>query len=515
MHHVWSQFTEIKYDNWGELITRGINFSRSGDTPDSDLVDFVSWLDHFINHDGSFVSDPYELKYDGYNPANMQARYLTSKHPNPHLVNNGDTFEPSEADAIESYKKHDWVGINDFFHESLCLFYFRFATNNPKDDAQRYVEEKCTCSVRQKSSVSAVHVMHHDRGHRSTLLDLSPTTINKVMNLTKIDRPLFKHILQDFIRDMIWLESALGRRILCDEKLETATKELAYLDLSVAETYYFLKGDKNNFNSEMEEQNDSGFIVVSIFKNEAMNFAEWISHYLWQGASHFYLIDNGSTDDWKSTILSKHLEKITVISYEARHVQIRSYNSLLPMLQQKHPHDWALVVDLDEFLFGKPPEKIASYLLKVSNDIGQVTIPWTMFGSSNHTSHPESVRCSFVRCSNHTEDTPSIYSTCKVHANTKGIARISRVESFNIHKHLMITPHLPGFQTHYETKNLQLNHYAIQSKDYFEKIKLKRGDVSHSSLDSIRGWDYFNNYNNAFSGREDTELCSILGCCKD
>jgi len=33
-----------------------------------------------------------------------------------------------------------------------------------------------------------------------------------------------------------------------------------------------------------------------------MKFAEYISHYLWQGASHFYLIDCNLTDNWMSAV---------------------------------------------------------------------------------------------------------------------------------------------------------------------------------------------------------------------
>jgi len=37
--------------------------------------------------------------------------------------------------------------------------------------------------------------------------------------------------------------------------------------------------------------------VIAIFKNETMNLKMWLEHYLWQGVDHFFLIDNGSTDD--------------------------------------------------------------------------------------------------------------------------------------------------------------------------------------------------------------------------
>merc|ERR1719343_610961 len=112
-----------------------------------------------------------------------------------------------------------------------------------------------------------------------------------------------------------------------------------------------------------------------------MNLAEWISHYRWQGASHFYLIDNGSTDDWKDKV--KDFEDLmTVKRDEKRHIQKSVYNSLLPTLQKNHPNDWVLIVDLDEFLYARPPETIPSYLSMTPHDISQVLVNWKMFGSS-------------------------------------------------------------------------------------------------------------------------------------
>ena len=60
---------------------------------------------------------------------------------------------------------------------------------------------------------------------------------------------------------------------------------------------------------------------------------------------------------------------------------------------------------------------------------------------------------------------------------------------------------------------LQLNHYQIQSKEYFEKIKMVRGDVSNKSWDSMRTWKYFEENDKLNSDVTDLELCSILGCC--
>ena len=42
--------------------------------------------------------------------------------------------------------------------------------------------------------------------------------------------------------------------------------------------------------------------VGAIFKNEAHEIREWIRHYLYHGADHFYLIDDGSTDNYEEQI---------------------------------------------------------------------------------------------------------------------------------------------------------------------------------------------------------------------
>ena len=42
--------------------------------------------------------------------------------------------------------------------------------------------------------------------------------------------------------------------------------------------------------------------VLAMFKNESMIIKEWINHYIEEGVEHFYLIDNGSTDDYYEKI---------------------------------------------------------------------------------------------------------------------------------------------------------------------------------------------------------------------
>ena len=43
---------------------------------------------------------------------------------------------------------------------------------------------------------------------------------------------------------------------------------------------YFCKCPKSKDKAHSNPKKDNGFVVIAVFKNEAMNFAEWISYYL-------------------------------------------------------------------------------------------------------------------------------------------------------------------------------------------------------------------------------------------
>jgi hypothetical protein len=41
---------------------------------------------------------------------------------------------------------------------------------------------------------------------------------------------------------------------------------------------------------------------------------------------------------------------------------------------------------------------------------------------------------------------------------------------------------------------IQLNHYPIQSLEFFQKVKMTRGDVSSSAYENVRDLSYFHRY---------------------
>lgn len=250
--HLYSQFTECKYDSWGKYVTKGTHFPKTGINATNDEVDFNSWLGHFVESDGTF----HEPDYNCYHPANFQARFMGTDlsemgdsndiyHHVNSITDKAHKFEPNVALAIDNTKNHDFVAITDFFHESTCLLFYRLEFADGTESAKNiedFISDKCHCEGRRLNDVE-VHITHHEGGHRSSMLDLPTSILDKIDALTKIDVILYKNALEQFLREIIWLESdeALGRTVLCEDKLEKSTEELLYIGMNVAEVYNELK----------------------------------------------------------------------------------------------------------------------------------------------------------------------------------------------------------------------------------------------------------------------------------
>ena len=98
--------------------------------------------------------------------------------------------------------------------------------------------------------------------------------------------------------------------------------------------------------------------IISMFKNEATIIESWLQHYIDEGVEHFYLIDNGSTDNFKSRI-NRFMHKITLISDNTRFPAV---NNIGPQqyLQNKYfldkvkkESEWVFICDIDEYLYNK------------------------------------------------------------------------------------------------------------------------------------------------------------------
>lgn len=241
------------------------------------------------------------------------------------------------------------------------------------------------------------------------------------------------------------------------------------------------------------QESNIRFGVMAIFKNEAMGIREWIEHYKWQGADKILLLDNNSTDDWRDKIVGLE-DIVTVLAAPKNHVQAANYREIgIPWLRENGIQVVA-TVDIDEYMFGVDGRTLKEHVIEIfgsENRPSQFTCRWTMFGSSGHITQPKNIRTSFTWKKSDLAD----IKTTKPVTWVDDIREIYGPHAFDVTGETRGCP--PG---------IQVNHYAIQSREYFEKVKMTRGDVAMTA--NPRDWAYFNSYD--YHEEEDLNLKSLV-----
>jgi len=234
--------------------------------------------------------------------------------------------------------------------------------------------------------------------------------------------------------------------------------------------------------------------IVAIFKNEGHALKEWIEHYLREGVEQFFLVDNGSTDGYE---LHGYEDKVEIWINPKKHAQVELINHYL---QKAKKYDWVLVVDLDEFMYARNGFKtIKEYLRTVPPSVHEIHVPWKLFGSSGHIKQPKSIIQGFTKRQKY----PDKFGTSNmVFTETKSIVRGSALKNIGVHVHTKTHKQLPNrgtldttFQSIHEKllreSFLHLNHYRIQSWDWFSNVKMTRGDAIGKIGDNVRNKSYF------------------------
>jgi hypothetical protein len=243
--HIFSQYLECKYDDWGKNMTKLTMFPREG----SDETGLNKWLDHFLKEapsDESNLINGEDGDFRCYNPWNMQSRYLTRGRPGfmkgdpkyaylqylpAHHTYSTEDRVPSPVKAAAHLENFAWVGIVQLFHESLCLLEFQFNGKLPGD---------CICSLPRSTVDKEDHETHHVPPHDAK--NLTKETQRKIDQLSVIDAAVYSHALGLVLKRIQKLESALGSRIICAEKLHGIRLELGYLPSAVAAIECYTRG---------------------------------------------------------------------------------------------------------------------------------------------------------------------------------------------------------------------------------------------------------------------------------
>ena len=243
--------------------------------------------------------------------------------------------------------------------------------------------------------------------------------------------------------------------------------------------------------------------VLAIFKNESLNIEEWVTHYLQQGAGHIFLIDNGSTDTWRPKIERLIASgQVSVISLPEAHQQAKHYWTAYRHFKIQALCDWLLIADLDEFWFCKNGASISD-ALGAYFYFDVIYANWTIFGSSGHYEHPKSLR----------KDLVFRQQNLGGHHCRKWIARTSVLEKpWNIGIHFITGA--CSSRTVSDNTTFQINHYMTQSVEYFQSVKMSRGDVNSAKHDTTRTMAYFDEYDSpcTFEDRLLADLVSKKAC---
>lgn len=231
-------------------------------------------------------------------------------------------------------------------------------------------------------------------------------------------------------------------------------------------------------------------VVCAVFKNESHILSEWIQHYLIRGIDHIYLINDNSTDNFLP-IIEAFAGKVTLFHNDIVTGNLGRQDQLYekyfrPILSQT---EWMAILDLDEFLYSPTGHDIYS-IVSHHSDASQIKVDWLMFGSSGHIYQPISVVAGFTERAAFT-GTGDFYSF-------KCIFKAKDLLSFGLHISNVSGPTIHLAYSDGVPSPLVINHYIIQSRDFFMKVKAVRGDCDnyYDHMKLKRDQAYFDHHNN-------------------
>ncbi|WP_306258241.1 glycosyltransferase family 92 protein [Pararhizobium sp. IMCC21322] len=272
-------------------------------------------------------------------------------------------------------------------------------------------------------------------------------------------------------------------------------------------------------------RSSEGLACVTILKNEEDYLDEWIEFHLMMGFDHFFIYDNGSTDNTLD-ILAKYQQRgvVTVIPWcnfsQVLHPQKAANAHAIANFCT--PYRWVAFFDVDEFLFSPTSETLTEALEKVCDQIC-VSIPWQNFGPNGHKSKPEG-----LVIENYTEkgafppvpEQRSLLRYKTILDPTKVLAAGTHCFHFIDVGPMLINERGETMQQHqFEdvkfavSEHFQLNHYFTRSEQELEK-KRQKGRVSSKGA---KVSDFVDNRLNQYkiSTCEDLKILQFLPRLKD
>ena len=235
-----------------------------------------------------------------------------------------------------------------------------------------------------------------------------------------------------------------------------------------------------------------GLAVVCAVKNEGDDLLEWLHFHRLVGVDHFYLYDNGSTDNTRAVIESfPWPEMITYHFVEGEFGQMRAFSHAID--SYRNCSEWCAFIDADEYLFPTQAGSIKDVLAEVGS-APAVAVHWLNFGSNGHDARPAGLCIeSFTRRA--PDDFPD-------HFIMKSIVRPDTIVSY-LHPHQSLvlgcyvqedgTPVFPidGRCTVPKWNKLAINHYYTQSRQQLLKKRERGRPLGDGDPEKIRAMEFF------------------------
>jgi len=195
--HIESHFFMCYTSSWGLRTTRGTTMPRTGNLTN----DFNSWIRHFANLT-SLNFGP-SVDFNCHDPRDLQTRHMSCiNEPNPR-ANHALSKPPQLHIAIHNLYKADFIGMTDFYHESICLLFLR---------RRRLMPKGCECNT----SKGIEHV-HFDHNVKKSNLNFTNDILSKANEMTRLDLILYSLAVERFISDLTFSEIISEKHIGCRE----------------------------------------------------------------------------------------------------------------------------------------------------------------------------------------------------------------------------------------------------------------------------------------------------------
>lgn len=232
--------------------------------------------------------------------------------------------------------------------------------------------------------------------------------------------------------------------------------------------------------------------AVAILKNEASYLEEWLCHHLAVGVEHFFLYDNGSTDDYQG-LIAPYVNHgiVTTVFFPMRGGQRDAYNHALRHFGGSSA--WMAFFDIDEFLVPVDDEPVPDILERFP-DAEQVLVCRRELCFGGHRERPDGLLTEEYRIVSENVPRLGMYTAqglarasilAKAIVRPPGVHRVGVHAVTTVHGRTVDTlgrPAVEGRPPEDPTyAQLLINHYYTKSWAEFQ-VKLARVNTSTHSF---------------------------------